>query len=351
MRPPEFWTNPPDAPGLAARLLSPLGWVYASLGRLRRAFARPYAPGAPVICIGNPTVGGAGKTPTALAVCDRLAALGATPHLLSRGYGGRKRGPHRVDPKKDRAIDVGDEPLLMARRRPVWIGSDRRKTARAAISAGADVLVMDDGHQNPYLRKDLSILVVDAAIGYGNERVIPAGPLREPVEDSFARADAAILIGQRPADRPWPWTRPDRPTLHARLTPDTGGRSLRGEKVLAFAGIGRPEKFFETLRELGAELIDAVSFPDHYAYNAAMLQRLEARAASSGAILATTEKDAARFPQWFQGRALVVTVELGFADPSAIDALLRPVLEAPRRGAPQQGERTEPRFSALSGRG
>ena len=345
MKPPEFWANPPESPGFLARLLAPIGWIYAAAGRLRRAVVRPYRPGAPVICVGNPTVGGAGKTPTALAICDRLAALGASPHILSRGYGGRKRGPHLVDPSRDRAADVGDEPLLMARRRPVWIGADRRKTARAATKAGADVLVMDDGFQNPSLFKDLSILVVDAAIGYGNERVIPAGPLREPVEESFARADAAILIGRRPTDRAWPWTRPDRPTLHARLTPDTGGRSLRGRKVLAFAGIGRPEKFFDTLRELGAELIDAVSFPDHHTYNSAMLQRLEARAAAAGAILATTEKDAARFPAWFEGRALVVTVELGFADPAAIDALLRPVLEAPRPGPVEPDGRTEPSFS------
>ena len=343
MRPPEFWSAPPEAPGATARLLTPFSWIFVLAGRLRRATTRPYHAAAPVVCVGNLTVGGAGKTPTALAICDRLAALGATPHILSRGYGGRLKGPHRVDPAADTAADVGDEPLLMAARAPVWIGADRRKTAEAAVAAGAQVLVMDDGYQNPGLHKDLSILVVDAAAGYGNERVLPAGPLREPLEEGFARADAAILVGQRPPDRPWPWTPPNTPTLHARLSPDTGGASLRGRRVLAFAGIGRPQKFFETLRELGAELVETVGFPDHHVYNAAMLQRLEARATAADAVLATTEKDAARFPPWFQGKAVVVRVALGFADPSAVDELLRPVIEPGgahdgfRRGATGRG--------------
>lgn len=331
MRAPKFWFTRPEAPTLRARLLTPIGWLYALAGRIRRWRARPYRAEAPVVCVGNLVAGGAGKTPTVLALCDRLAALGADPQILSRGYGGRIAGPHRVEPGRDRSEDVGDEPLLMAARWPVWIGRDRVKSAQAAIAAGAEVLVMDDGYQNPHLHKDLSIIVIDAGVGHGNERVIPAGPLREPLEKGFERAHAAILVGQRPPDRPWPWTPPRTPTLHARLSAVSDLPSLKGKRVVAFAGIGRPEKFFETLRGLGAELIEATPFPDHHRYSTAILSRLLARAEAAGAILATTEKDAIRLPPRFAGRVLVVRVSMGFADPGAVDALLRPVAEQARR--------------------
>ncbi len=332
MRPPEFWSDPPEAPSLSARLLSPLGAVYAAAGRLRRAFARPHRSEAPVICVGNLVAGGAGKTPTALAIAERLAAMGVGAHILSRGYGGSARGPHRVDPERDRAADVGDEPLLMARRFPVWVGADRAATARTAEAAGADALVMDDGFQNPGLIKDLSILVIDAEFGHGNGRVMPAGPLREPLEEGFRRAQAAVMIGMPEAGR-WPWTPRRFPVFRARLSPVWEGRSLSGQRVFAFAGIGRPEKFFVTLREAGAELAGAQPFPDHHAYSDAMLSRLEARAREADATLITTEKDAVRLPERFRARVAVLPVTLGFADPDAIDDLLEPIARRARRQA------------------
>lgn len=327
MEAPEFWEIPPEhGVGWAPRLLAPAASVFTLLGRLRRAARAPVAVGAPVVCVGNLVAGGSGKTPTTLALCDRLAALGVEAHILSRGYGGRLKGPHRVDPRRDTARDVGDEPLLMSFRRPVWIGGDRVKSAAAAVAAGAEILVMDDGFQNPSLQKDLSILVIDAVYGHGNERVIPAGPLREPLETGFARAQAAIVVGDRPPDRAWPWTPPHLPTLRAKLTAETGGLGLRARRVVAFAGIGRPEKFFQTLRGLGADLVEAVPFPDHHRYSSAILARLEARATAADALLVTTEKDAVRFPSWFAGRATPVPVSLGFADPAAADALLAPLI-------------------------
>lgn len=327
MRAPEFWSRRPDAPGWESLALTPLSWLYALGGAARWALATPTRIDTPVLCVGNLVAGGAGKTPSVLALCDRLAALGVEPHVIARGYGGRVRGPHRVDPSSDTAADVGDEPLLMARRRPVWVGADRPASAARAVSAGADVVVMDDGFQNPSLAKHLSIVVIDAKYGHGNERVIPAGPLREPLSVGFGRADAAIMIGEPSGDDPWPWTPPGMSVVHARLAPSERAARLSDRRVLAFAGIGRPEKFFETLRRMGARIVETEAFPDHHPYNTAILSRLAARAQAAGAELVTTEKDATRLPASFQDRVLVVPVALGFAQAQAVDALLRPVLE------------------------
>ena len=206
MQEPEFWSEPADQPSLYTRLLSPAGALFSMGGRVRRAFASPHRSDAPVVCVGNLVAGGAGKTPTVLAVCERLAAMGVSAQILSRGYGGSIVGPHRVDPERDTVASVGDEPLLMAKRFPVWVGADRAASAAAAEAASADVLVMDDGFQNPGLVKDLSILVIDAQYGHGNGRVIPAGPLREPLQEGFGRAHAAVMIGEPAPGRRWPWT-------------------------------------------------------------------------------------------------------------------------------------------------
>ncbi len=331
MRAPGFWSNPPERPGLLARLLWPAGAIYAAVGARRLAGAAPHRPRAPVVCVGNLVAGGAGKTPTVLAICQRLAAHGFDAHVLTRGYGGRLTGPHRVDPQRDKPEDVGDEALLLAQQRPTWVGKDREASAIAACFDGAEVLVMDDGFQNPSLVKDLSFLVIDAGFGHGNGRVIPAGPLREPLARGFARADAAVMSGAPPPDRNPPWTPPGLPVLRARLAPTETGLSLAGERVVAFAGIGRPEKFFQTLRDMGADIVSATPFPDHHRYSSAILARLELRAQAENALLVTTEKDAVRFPPWFRGRAVPVPVALGFEDPPALDAVLERLFE--RTGA------------------
>lgn len=324
MRAPGFWGDPPDKPGIAARLLAPLAaiWAWQTRRRLRTPGARV---GVPVICVGNLTAGGAGKTPTVIAIVQRLAARGVAAHVVSRGHGGSLPGPVRVDPARHRPGEVGDEPLLLAAFAPTWIGRDRAAAARAATEAGAAVIVMDDGLQNPSLAKDLSLVVADAGYGFGNGRVMPAGPLREPVAAGLARADLVLAIGtaeERARFRAaWPATAA-LPALDGELAPLATGMDWAGLRALAFAGIGRPEKFFATLRGLGVELAGCRSFADHATFDRRILARLEAEALVLGAQLVTTEKDAVRLPARFRPKVLVLPVRLDLADWSPLDAAL-----------------------------
>lgn len=324
MRAPGFWGNPPDRPGWMAHMLAPLGWIWARVTarRVARAGARV---GVPVICVGNLTVGGAGKTPTVTALAQRLAARGRGVHILSRGHGGGLTGPVRVDDRAHSAAEVGDEPLLLAPFAPVWVGRDRVACARAAVAAGAEVLLMDDGFQNPGLAKDLSLVVVDAGFGFGNGRVMPAGPLREPVAAGLARADLVLVIGPEAARAEFGATWPEvaaLPGLAGEVTPLATGMDWAGLRALAFAGIGRPEKFFATLRGLGAEVVAQRSFDDHEPYEGRMLARLEVEARARGAQLVTTEKDAVRLPVAFRPKVLVVPVRLERVDWAPLDAAL-----------------------------
>jgi tetraacyldisaccharide 4'-kinase len=293
MREPAFWRR---KPGLAAALLRPAAAAYGAVaGRLLQ---RPGARiGIPVICIGNLTVGGAGKTPTAIAIAQFLRAAGKNPFFLTRGYGGTQPGPLRVDPARHHASEVGDEPLLLARVAPTIVARERVAGAQAAHAAGADTIVMDDGFQNPSLEKDFSLIVIDSRRGVGNGRVIPAGPLRAPPGAQLARASAVLVIGDGGGAAGVIAVARTRglPILQGRLAPDSNAvAALLGRKVLAFAGIGDPQKFFATLEAAGVPTPITLPFPDHHRYSGAEAADILARAERDHLILLTTEKDFAR---------------------------------------------------------
>jgi tetraacyldisaccharide 4'-kinase len=308
MRTPEFWTRE-DALSRFLRLtLSPLGRLYgASVGWKARS-ARPRHAKAKVICVGNLTAGGAGKTPVAIAVAQALIGSGLKPVFLTRGYGGRLGGPLFVDPDTHSAAEVGDEALLLVRTAPVVVARDRSKGATAADAHCADVIVMDDGHQNFQLAKDLSIVVLDADDAFGNGLTLPAGPLREPAAQGLARADAVVTLGEGAPDI----GDFSGPVLRARLRPLA--TDLRGQRIVAFAGIGRPGKFFTMLKNLGAELVDSFAYADHHPYTASDLTRLRAIAERSKARLMTTEKDFVRMTQAQRERIEVLPVVAEFFD-------------------------------------
>jgi tetraacyldisaccharide 4'-kinase len=278
-------------------LLSPLAALYGAAAalRLRRPGRRA---GVPVICLGNLTVGGAGKTPAALAVGRLLFAAHERPFFLSRGYGGRLAGPVLVNRSIHRAADVGDEPLLLARLAPTIVARNRVAGAQLARFEGASAIVMDDGFQNPALHKDLAILVIDGRRGIGNGRVLPAGPLRAPLASQMARAHALIVVGpaaESAAALAELGRKRGLPVFHARLEPDRQTlAALAGRRILAFAGIADPDKFFATLAEAGLNVVERHGFADHHRYTAADAQSLTAQAQSQNLVLLTTEKDQAR---------------------------------------------------------
>ena len=316
-RAPHFWRA--DGGKLLPTLLSPFAALVAA--HTARRVARPgWRAPVPVICCGNVTVGGAGKTTLALDLAARLIARGIGVHVLLRGYGGSSSGTRRVG-RDDPARLVGDEARLLAEIAPTWIGADRAASARAAVAAGAEALLLDDGLQNPTLEKDLSLLVIDGGFGFGNGLVMPAGPLREPVAAGAARCHAAVLIG---ADATAAAERLPRalPVLRARLVPGPEAVALAGKRVLAFAGIATPEKFFATLAQAGAVLAGKLAFADHHPFTERELHRIIDRAAALGARPVTTPKDAVRIPAKLRPAIDVLGVGLGWEDPAAIEALL-----------------------------
>lgn len=336
MRAPEFWNHKHgrEAAPFIRTVLSPFGWIYGQVTARRIATTISYDPQIPVICVGNASVGGVGKTPITAYLLESLTRMGIKAVALSRGYGGREKGPILVKTKHT-FKDIGDEPMLLARKGPVWVSAGRDDGARAAVGAltgfgktGAEVIIMDDGHQNPLVKKTLSLLVVDAEIGFGNERVFPAGPLREPLQAALSRADAVILMkptAEYEVSAELMAQLKPLPVIAAHLVPYS---QLPKGKLYAFAGIGRPNKFFDALIRAGADLVESQPYPNHYAYKDTDMKNLIDLAGEDEATLITTEKDYVRIPKSFQKHIAVWPVSVQFEDELTLRRILHPIIVA-----------------------
>lgn len=317
MKPPLFWYQPNSFLGFA---LSPVGALYAAATAHRVRQKPTHTAAVPVVCVGNINAGGTGKTPTAIALAQHLTEIGQAPHIVSRGYGGSLQGPVLVDTQTHTSEHVGDEPLMLSAFAPTWVAKNRAAGVQAAEAAGATVILLDDGFQNPNVHKDLQIVVVDAIKGFGNGRTMPAGPLREPARTGLKRADLLLAIGPQPARSAFA---PDLPKncvrLDGQLDALPTGMPWTNLPVLAFAGIGHPEKFFATLKTLGADVVRGESLDDHQPFTDALLSRLETEARTRGLHLVTTEKDAVRLPDHFRAKVSVLPVRLTLIDWAPLD--------------------------------
>jgi tetraacyldisaccharide 4'-kinase len=324
MREPAFWHRPSS---WKSHLLRPLGALYGAIAA-RRLQRKGFDAGIPILCVGNYHVGGAGKTPTVLALVQLLRGMGERPVVLSRGYGGKLRGPVTVDPARHGAADVGDEPLMMATHVPVVVARERIDGAALAKSRGASVILMDDGFQNPSLAKDCSLIVIDGERGVGNGRVFPAGPLRAPLSPQLALTDALVAIGDGVAGNAIAAEVAARggAVFSAHLDPDAASiAELRGKRVLAFAGIGDPVRFFRMLSACGVDIVRRRTFADHHRFSASEIEALRADAKAQGLTLATTEKDLARLAgagEAFLREIVPFKVTLQFADAAPLKQFL-----------------------------
>lgn len=321
---PSFWHSP--TPTGLSNLLLPLSRVTSHLTRHRQTKPSLKLP-VPILCCGNITVGGAGKTPLTLHLAQKLIQRGRKPHVITRGHGGLSKKNGLVRPERDRAIDIGDEAMLLAQLAPTWRGSSRQTNALHAVAAGADCLLLDDGLQDPSLHKDMSILTIDGPAGFGNQRLLPAGPLRESLADALPRLDAAVIFGEdsHHVARQLP---EDMPLLRGRLSPTGDIQKLRGQQIIAFAGIGRPQKFFTTLQEAGLTILRTLTFPDHHIYSDRELKKLAQLAHAPDTILVTTEKDLVKLPPLFQHFVTSIAVEPHWDNPNIADELLDRFLTA-----------------------
>ena len=305
MKTPAFWSGK----NLLSSLLAPLGCLYALATAIRIKRGRPRKIGRPVICVGNITAGGTGKTPTAVSIAGLLQTRGLNPFFVSRGYGGKLKNI-LVDIQKHSAAETGDEPLILARQAPVVINPDRVAAAQKALQSGAELIIMDDGFQNPGLRKDLSFLVFDGAAGIGNGLCIPAGPLREKLDDGLKRAQAVIILGEDKHNLRALF--PEMPVFHGRLAPIPPQSGKK--EIIAFAGIGRPEKFYASLRELGFTLLKTLDFTDHHRYGAKELTEIINTAGRFNADIYTTAKDFVKIPLPLRPHFHVLEIEVRWKD-------------------------------------
>lgn len=318
---PRFWFEPPS---LLSRILSPASFIYHAVGAFLRSRITPYQSSVPVICVGNVVVGGSGKTPVVRTLIQHLKTLGFTPHIISRGYGGYLRGPVQVNPAIHTLGEVGDEPLLLSPIAPIWVAKDKVAGAKAAIAAGATVLILDDGLQNPSLHKDINFLVVDATRAFGNECVLPAGPLREPLSDALAKTTAIIWIGNG-HDALRAQLVKQKPLLTATATTIGVTGELNGKNLFAFCGLGHANKFYDGLRASGANVLKTVDFPDHYVWSTYEIRKLLDEAKALNATPVTTAKDAVRIPQSLREEILICDVAIEFADTGALEYQLRAI--------------------------
>jgi len=321
MKAPAFWYR---KQGVKSLLLSPLGQLYRTASLLRRALTKPYKASVPVLCVGNIVAGGAGKTPTCLALRKLITKYRPQERIVfvTRGYGGSEKGPMRVDLTRHTARDVGDEALLLARAATCWVGRDRA-AAIAEAEKEATLVILDDGLQNPKIAPDISFLVVDGAVGFGNKNLIPAGPLRETLNDAFSRIDGIIMIG---TDARHVASCLGKPVVQAKLLPGMTTAFLSKPDVLAFAGIGRPQKFYDSCREAGLSVLHTRDFPDHHVFSESDLSGLLETAQRNDLRLITTAKDMVRLPEAFRANVSVLEVDLLFADEAKVIDLVMPKL-------------------------
>jgi tetraacyldisaccharide 4'-kinase len=321
MQPPEFWRTENGI----ARLLTPIGHVVGRITTRRVLKTSAFRPAIPVISVGNLTVGGSGKTPVAMSIVERLKERGEKPVVILRGYGGRLKGPVAVDPNVHTADDVGDEALLHAMHCPTWVARARAAAAAEVTRTDATVIVLDDGHQHPGIAKDLSLIVVDGSAAFGNGRIVPAGPLREHIDDGLARSDAMVIMNEDHAGLD-AFFAGRLPILHACHVPGPEWVPLRARRVVAFAGIGEPERFFATLRGFGIEVAAAYPFGDHQGYRDLDITPILDQAYKLKAVPVTTAKDAVRLPPDQRQQVDVLSVGVGWREAEALDALLEKTL-------------------------
>ena len=332
MKAPEFWNHKSgrESAPVIRTILSPIGWIYGKFVSKNINNSIEYDSGVPVICVGNATLGGTGKTPVTIYILKSLRRLGLNAVGLTSGYGGQEKGPILLNDKHT-SIDVGDEPLLLAEHAPVWVSAGRDDGAKAAVSNGASIIIMDDGHQNQLLKKSLSLLVVDAEIGFGNGKIFPAGPLRENLNESLKRSDAIILMKPNKDYKPDSFLLRqlrDKVLIHAYLKPTS---ILPKGKLYAFSGIGRPNKFFDSLRNYGGNIIEAISYSNHYQYKDIDIENLFVLASEYGASLITTEKDYVRLPKGYRKGVHKWPVSVHFEDELTLRRLLHPFIKLHRK--------------------
>lgn len=330
LKTPSFWYRPLQIPPTRTeKILSPLSRLYDIAYRFHHNIKNPKKAQIPVLCVGNITAGGTGKTPTAIALLDTLRErkIAKNPYFLIRGYGGAEIGPLLVDLNEHTSWDVGDEALILAKYAPTIIGGNRAASAALAHEHGADAVILDDGLQNPGIQKDVKLVVINGEMGFGNQRVMPAGPLRQSLHEGLKMADGFILIGddERGVEKLLP---PNKPLIKANLKPSQDFKPNKDVRYLAFAGLGYPEKFFNFLKKLGLDICETISFSDHHPYDQKDINRLKEKAKALDAQLITTEKDFSRLPEMPDTEIETVPVEMVWEDEQVLVSLIQDILHS-----------------------